>query len=152
MYVDDSGAIKELPINRRASEFAACCGAHVQVHGDAFVARFRDNEDEFERLDFQLNELSSSAPWVEVRSVMRIVLCAILEQTWVPPCTGSAGAGSTPSAARHARAAGQTGRRWEAGGCSQFASRGSFPGRCCQTRGQCCVCQARVSKGADRRL
>ena len=66
MYVDDSGAIKELPVNRRASEFAAVCGVHVQIHGDAFVARFRDDDDEFERLDFGLGELSSSAPWVQV--------------------------------------------------------------------------------------
>lgn len=67
LYVDDSGAIKELAINRRASELAACCGTHVQVHGDAFIARFRDDDDNFERLDFQIGELSSAAPWVQVK-------------------------------------------------------------------------------------
>ena len=38
----------------------------AQVHGDAFLARVFDNEDEFERLDLTLPEVSSSAPWVKV--------------------------------------------------------------------------------------
>jgi hypothetical protein len=38
------------------------------VHGDAFLARVFDNEDEFERLDFTLPEVSSSAPWVKVHT------------------------------------------------------------------------------------
>lgn len=36
----------------------------VQVHGDAWVGRIFDNEDDFKRLDFRLAELSSSAAWV----------------------------------------------------------------------------------------
>jgi hypothetical protein len=34
-----------------------------QVRGDVFVARIFDNDDDFKRLDFTLNDLSSSAPW-----------------------------------------------------------------------------------------
>lgn len=37
----------------------------LQVCGDAFIARIYDDEDKFERLDFQLSEVSSSAPWVK---------------------------------------------------------------------------------------
>ncbi len=34
------------------------------MRGDAFIARIFDNEDDFKRLDFTLQELSSSAPWI----------------------------------------------------------------------------------------
>lgn len=64
MYVDDTGALKQLPVNMRASEICRCCGRLVQVHGDAWIARIFDNEDEFKRLDFKLAEVSSSAAWV----------------------------------------------------------------------------------------
>lgn len=64
LYVDDKGAIKGLPINKRASEITACCGNPVEVRGDAFVARIFDDEDEFRRLDFDISEMSSSARWV----------------------------------------------------------------------------------------
>ena len=37
----------------------------MQVQGDAFLARVFDNEDDFERLDFNLKEVTSSAPWVK---------------------------------------------------------------------------------------
>ena len=37
----------------------------MQVQGDAFLARVFDNEDDFERLDFTLREVASSAPWVK---------------------------------------------------------------------------------------
>ena len=35
------------------------------MQGDAFLARVFDNEDDFERLDFSLKEVTSSAPWVK---------------------------------------------------------------------------------------
>lgn len=35
------------------------------MQGDAFLARVFDNEDDFERLDFTLKEVTSSAPWVK---------------------------------------------------------------------------------------
>lgn len=34
------------------------------MYGDAWLARIFDNEDEFRRLDFTLEEVSSSAAWV----------------------------------------------------------------------------------------
>ena len=37
----------------------------MQVQGDAFLARVFDNEDDFERLDFTLKEVTSSATWVK---------------------------------------------------------------------------------------
>lgn len=64
LYVDDEGAIRDAPVNARASEVATLCGKLVQVRGDAFLARVLDNGDDFERRDFTLADLSSTAPWV----------------------------------------------------------------------------------------
>jgi hypothetical protein len=38
---------------------------HRQVKGDAFLARVLDDGDRFERLDFDLSEVSSAAAWVQ---------------------------------------------------------------------------------------
>ena len=84
MYVDDSGSFKQLPVNARATDIAQSCGMittastllHVslselrsffvwqQVLGDAFIGRVKENDDEFERLDFLLSDLSSASPWM----------------------------------------------------------------------------------------
>jgi tetratricopeptide (TPR) repeat protein len=64
MYADDEGSLRGAERNVRASEIAACCGHPLEVRGDAFLARVRDDGDEFERLDFALGEVSSGAPWV----------------------------------------------------------------------------------------
>jgi hypothetical protein len=64
MYVDDRGASKCLPINTRATNFAQACGLNTVIRGDAFVSRARESNDEYERLDFTLTDLSSDAPWV----------------------------------------------------------------------------------------
>lgn len=37
----------------------------TQVKGDAFLARVRDDGDDFERLDLLLSEVSSAADWVQ---------------------------------------------------------------------------------------
>ena len=37
----------------------------MQVRGDVFMARVFDNEDDFKRLDFSLQEVSSTAAWVK---------------------------------------------------------------------------------------
>ena len=63
MYVDDQGVLKELPLNLRASQLAAAVGNPVRVMGDAFVAMVYDNDDDFERLDFGMDELRSG-PWI----------------------------------------------------------------------------------------
>jgi tetratricopeptide (TPR) repeat protein len=64
MYVDDQGAAKNLPVNRRASAMAMECGMSLAVNGDAFIARTFDDEDNFERMDFVLGELDTSAAWL----------------------------------------------------------------------------------------
>lgn len=64
MYVNDMGAAKSLPVNRRAGEVCAAAGVAETIHGDAFVARFYDDgRDDFRRLDFALGDLSSAAKW-----------------------------------------------------------------------------------------
>ena len=40
--------------------------ARLQVKGDAFLARIFDNDDLFRRLDFTLQDMTSSAAWVKV--------------------------------------------------------------------------------------
>ncbi|TYZ63192.1 hypothetical protein PybrP1_012941 [[Pythium] brassicae (nom. inval.)] len=64
MYVDDKGTAKGLPTNRRASAIAQACGRMIEVRGDAFIARIFDNDDDFERLDFRLSEVTMDAEWV----------------------------------------------------------------------------------------
>ena len=65
MYVDDSGALKNLPRNMRATEIAHCCGRPTDVKGDAFLARVMDDGENFDRMDFKISEVSSSAKWVQ---------------------------------------------------------------------------------------
>ena len=64
-YVDDRGISKGLPRNIRACGIANECGASSDIVGDAFIARIIDDEERFERHDFTLSEVSSSAPWVK---------------------------------------------------------------------------------------
>lgn len=64
-YVDDRGISKGLARNDRACGLAAECGAPTDIVGDAFIARILDDDDRFERHDFTLSEVSSSAPWVK---------------------------------------------------------------------------------------
>lgn len=64
MYINDMGAAKSLPVNRKASEVCAAAGVTETIHGDAFVSKFYDDgRDDFRRLDFCLGDLSSAAPW-----------------------------------------------------------------------------------------
>lgn len=37
----------------------------LKVRGDAFLARIMDNEEDFKRYDFTLDEMSSAAKWVK---------------------------------------------------------------------------------------
>jgi len=64
--VDDTGAMKGLPDNTRAAGLAAAAGHPCDVHGDAFVGRVVDCDDKFERQDFTLAEVDSSAAWIAV--------------------------------------------------------------------------------------
>ncbi|GAB4815123.1 hypothetical protein N2152v2_002169 [Parachlorella kessleri] len=65
LYCDDEGSIKGLPRNLRATELAHCAGKPIEVKGDAFLARVYDNGDDFERLNFDVSEVSSDAQWVK---------------------------------------------------------------------------------------
>ena len=65
LYCDDEAALKQLPSNARASSLAMYCGKPLDVKGDAFLARVFDNDDDFRRLDFSLEEVSSGAAWVK---------------------------------------------------------------------------------------
>eukprot|EP00937_MAST-01D_sp_MAST-1D-sp2_P001924 g1924.t1 len=65
MYVDDQGSSKELSFNARASQIARACHCPTQVLGDAFIGRFFDNEDDFARRDFRVDELRDDAPWMQ---------------------------------------------------------------------------------------
>jgi len=64
MYVDDTGSLKGLPANPRAAGLAAAAGHAAEIRGDAFVGRTVDCDASFERLDFTLAEVDSSAPWI----------------------------------------------------------------------------------------
>ncbi|CAI5733210.1 unnamed protein product [Peronospora destructor] len=65
MYVDDKGTAKALPTNVRASAIVQACGKMLEVKGDAFIGRVFDNDDDFERMDFRLSDVSGDAPWVQ---------------------------------------------------------------------------------------
>uniref|UniRef100_K3WL03 MYND-type domain-containing protein n=1 Tax=Globisporangium ultimum (strain ATCC 200006 / CBS 805.95 / DAOM BR144) TaxID=431595 RepID=K3WL03_GLOUD len=66
MYVDDKGTAKGLPTNMRASAIAQACGKMIEVRGDAFIARVFDNDDDFERMDFRLSEVTMDADWIKI--------------------------------------------------------------------------------------
>ena len=65
MYVDDRGISKGLPVNERASLLAAAAGSPQRVMGDAFIARIFDDDNDFKRLDFTIDECSSDAAWMK---------------------------------------------------------------------------------------
>ena len=68
MYVDDNGLNKGIPMNKRAMQICMmCCAAPREIAGDVFLARaIDDNADLYERRDFKIADLNSSAPWVEM--------------------------------------------------------------------------------------
>ena len=65
LYCDDEAGVYGAATNVRASEIAHRAGKQLDVKGDAFLARVRDDgNDIFERLDMGLSDVSSSAAWV----------------------------------------------------------------------------------------
>lgn len=65
LYCDDEAGVLGAATNVRASEIAHRAGKQLDVKGDAFLARVRDDgNDVFERLDMTLADVSSSAEWV----------------------------------------------------------------------------------------
>lgn len=66
LYCDDSGKIKELPVNLRASQILQACAKPTQVFGDAFFARQQDDgRDLFNRMDLTLKDIASDAEWIK---------------------------------------------------------------------------------------
>ena len=65
LYCDDKGVAKNLPQNALANSLATSCGVKNQnFRGDVFVSRvFDDNESDWFRADFGLEDLHSSASW-----------------------------------------------------------------------------------------
>lgn len=66
VYCDDKGVAKELQENSRVSGIVQASGYPGQTfRGDCFIGRvFDDNEEEWRRIDFTLQECSSDADWV----------------------------------------------------------------------------------------
>ena len=58
--MDDTGSLKGLPHNDRASSLASEAGYPVDVRGDAFVGRVMDSDAEFQRLDFTFDDVRRS--------------------------------------------------------------------------------------------
>ena len=66
VYVDDRAVAKGSEMNVRATQFCMSAGWQQGILGDAFVARARDdNNDLFERMNFTMADLDSSAPWFQ---------------------------------------------------------------------------------------
>jgi len=66
-YVDDKGISKNLPLNRRLTSLVQAAGYTQNIfHGDAFIGKVFDDQDAWERIDFNLSECSSDAPWIQL--------------------------------------------------------------------------------------
>jgi len=65
MYLDDHGTMKGLPYNLRASMVAKEAGKAIRVIGDAWIARLYDNQEDFQRMDFTLDDLKSDTDWMK---------------------------------------------------------------------------------------
>jgi len=70
MYVDDQGIAKKLPVNSRATAFALSLEKRLQILGDAFIAMYYDNDNDFIRHDFTLADMNSDRPWQELARTM----------------------------------------------------------------------------------
>jgi len=65
MYIDDNGQVSNYPNNPRAQQIVRSVNSKHSgpVWGDAFISRYYDNGDDFNRLNFKLEELDSSVEW-----------------------------------------------------------------------------------------
>ena len=112
LYCDDEAVVYNAATNVRASEIASCAGKQLEVKGDAFLARVRDDgNDVFERLDFSLPDVSSSAAWVKQAEAQNRKkaegesAAAAMKRLGVTGVNGNGGAvSSSPSSAKAASA------------------------------------------------
>ncbi len=67
LYCDDKGKAKRLPLNERATGLGSACGLIGQTfHGHIFLSRMYDDQEEnWFRVDFTMEDVSSNAPWVK---------------------------------------------------------------------------------------
>ena len=63
MYLDEIGALKKLPPNKRAGNLAAQCGygAGVSFHGDMYVGRYVEHKN----VSFTLDDMDPAAAWLK---------------------------------------------------------------------------------------
>jgi hypothetical protein len=63
MYLDEMGVLKDLPVNKRATEIAKGCGLDVEspFHGDTFIARVQVEPAPTRNASFRLSELHSGS-------------------------------------------------------------------------------------------
>ena len=67
MYCDDRAISKNSIVNSRACGIASTCGLKtLQVRGDVFIGKLIESDEQFERLNFTLQDLDSSSKWMQV--------------------------------------------------------------------------------------
>eukprot|EP00929_Paragymnodinium_shiwhaense_P015850 TRINITY_DN123950_c0_g1_i1.p2 TRINITY_DN123950_c0_g1~~TRINITY_DN123950_c0_g1_i1.p2 ORF type:complete len:306 (+),score=101.12 TRINITY_DN123950_c0_g1_i1:133-1050(+) len=66
LYMDEMGALKERPDNRRASQVAKQCGLDLEhpLPGDVYIGRVAI-EPNMQSVSFGAHELDSSSPWLQ---------------------------------------------------------------------------------------
>lgn len=66
LYIDEVGALRGRPRNRRAEELAAAAGLHgLSIHGDAYVGRCESQPGKGEtNVSFRLDELAHDSEWI----------------------------------------------------------------------------------------
>ena len=72
LYQNGNSGADALPVNRRVMGLISACGLKTNgdVHGDAFVSRYADNDDDvWRRIDIKASEIGSDAEWVVAAAV-----------------------------------------------------------------------------------
>jgi len=66
LYLDEVGALKQLPLNRRAAALANTCGYNdVPLFGDMYLGRTRIDRTGIHNVDFLLSDVDSNAAWLQ---------------------------------------------------------------------------------------
>ena len=61
LYLDEVGALKKLPLNKRGGALAASCGyVDVPFYGDLYIGRLQGKQNQ----DFRVAEMASDATWM----------------------------------------------------------------------------------------
>ena len=72
LYCDDKGIAKKFPVNKTANALAEACGLTNQNFlGDVVISRiFDDNETEWYRTDFTLQDIQLVADWIQTNRLL----------------------------------------------------------------------------------